>query len=252
MHKDWTTTAKKIGISAKQIPDIIQALDMDPNHPSPKQVKVFEAACELIKEGKTVQEAVEQMISTAEQSQLQKDRPMVNLDSIRELYPDLSDEHIHQSLELLGIGADGEFPAAKMDEFKQLQEYIEAGQLESWDDIRAHWQQVHSEQPHVEPPNEAIMVSRSGAVAFPSSIPAEIQESLAVPILESVDSDVEEIPGKMAEYHQEARTNVVGGLEVFVKGTYYQGFNDKIQSPEFVGKVREALQSGKSHPSSES
>lgn len=254
MHKDWTTAAKKAGIAAKQIPDILKALEMDPEHPSPNQVKVFQTACGLIKEGQTIPEAIEQMVSQAQQQQLRKDHLMANVEAIRELYPQLPDEHIYQGLELIGVGPDvAEFPAAKMDEFKQLQDLIEAGQLESWDDIRTHWQRVQSEQlSKSPPPTEAITVSQSGKVAVPSTIPAEIQESLAVPILETVQEDVEEIPGRMAEYHQQARGNVMGGLEGFVKGTYYQGVNQELQSPEFVSKVREALQSGKSQPSSES
>jgi hypothetical protein len=259
MHKDWTTAAKKAGIAAKQISDILQALGMDFDHPSPKQVKVFQTACELIKAGKTIPEAVDQMISAAEQEgRLQKDHPMLSQDTIREHYPQLSDDHIHQSLELLGVGPDvAEIPVAKMEEFEQLQEFIEAGRLESWDDIRAHWQSVHSEQPQagspsVEPPSKAITVSQSGVMAVPSSIPAEIRESLAAPILESVDAYIEEVPGKMAQYQQKAQDDIDGGLENFVQGTFYQGVNKKLQSPKFVSTFREALQSGKSRPSSES
>ena len=252
MHSDWKKAAKKVGVKSDDIPDILQALGMDPEHPSTVLVESFTEACTLIHEGQPIEEAVAQVIASTEQTQA-KEPSMANRDNIKELYPDLEDEQIDIGIEILGIPAEqAKFPAAKLEEFQELQAFIAAGELDSWDEIREHWQQMKSEQQPQPEESEAITVSQSGVIAAPTTIPEDMRDGLAAPIIKTIEEDIEDVPGKMALAQQSAQSDVMGGLEGFVKSTYYQGMQERIQTPEFAERVRKALRSGKSRNNSKS
>ncbi|MEO0376968.1 MAG: hypothetical protein AAF329_20590 [Cyanobacteria bacterium P01_A01_bin.17] len=253
MHSDWTKAAKKAGVKPDVIPEVLQALGMDPKHPSTVLVESFTEACRLIHDGQPIAEAAAQVIASTQQTQ-SKEPAMASRDNIKDLYPGLEDEQINIGLEILGIPPEKPtFPVAKLEEFKEFQAFIEAGQLDSWEDIREHWQQLQSKpQPQSAGASEAITVSQSGVVSAPTTIPEEMRDGLAAPIIETIEQDIEEVPGKMALAQQSAQSDVMDGLEGFVKTTYYQGMQERIQTPEFAERVREALRSGKSRNSSKS
>lgn len=253
MHKEWSKAAKKAGIEAQQIPDILAALQVDdPEHPSAKQLQGFTSVCQLVSEGQQIAAAAAQVIAADEQLQ-EQESIMATRDDIRQLYPDMEDDYLNQCLVVLGIEDKNRFSKAVLEEFQQLYAFANAGEFESWEEIQRQWQEYRSQQPTDQISDSgAITVSEQGVIAAQTTIPEAIRPGLAAPILETVEEDAEEIPGKMALAQQQARSNVMGGLEGFVQTTYYQGIQEQIQTDEFAEKVREALRSGKSQSNSKS